>query len=252
MNDERWRKKNNWMTSERRKDAERHLSIGNEDLDCLNHSNHCVRPIDCVGVRHVWLRCRRPCVVRGNMISRCRKAFAPPPLLARSSGYEEVRRESSDSLWGLMLINRYWKTPSEKSDTSGTIKYRHSKYRHSADVHQTLLSLQRRAWEVNSQEKHENLCGDTYTVKSVKDSVCEDKSDEIYPSYLAETRRAPSEIAKAISKLLNKRLSISEQDIADLPKLSWKSVKMTLSQIFTMKKFSWWTPLQSPAVASNR
>jgi hypothetical protein len=72
----------------------------------------------------------------------------------------------------------------------------------------------------------------------VKDSVYEDESDEIYPSYFAETRRPPSDIAKAISKPLNKRPSISRQDIAELPKLSWKLVKITLSQIFTMKKFS--------------
>jgi hypothetical protein len=63
------------------------------------------------------------------------------PLLAISSGYEARRRESSDSLWSLMLTDRYWETPAEKSGIAGTIKYRHSKYGHSADLHQTLLSL---------------------------------------------------------------------------------------------------------------
>jgi hypothetical protein len=61
-------------------------------------------------------------------------------------------------------------------------------------------------------------------------------TDEIYPSYFAETRSPPFDIAKAISKLLNKRRSISRQDIAELPKLSWKLMKRILSQIFTVKK----------------
>jgi hypothetical protein len=61
--------------------------------------------------------------------------------------------------------------------------------------------------------------GDGYTAGSVKNWVCEDESDEIYPSCFAETRRRPSDIAKAISKLLNKRPLISRQDITELPKL---------------------------------
>jgi hypothetical protein len=44
--------------------------------------------------------------------------------------------ELSDSFWSLMSINRYWETPAEKSGTSLTIKYRHSKYGHCADVQQ--------------------------------------------------------------------------------------------------------------------
>jgi protein-arginine kinase activator protein McsA len=79
---------------------------------------------------------------------------------------------------------------------------------------------------------------DAYTAEFVKDWVCEAESDEIYPSYFAEIQCQPSDIAKALSKLLNKRPSISRQDIAELPKLSCKLVKRTLSQIFTMKKFS--------------
>jgi hypothetical protein len=71
----------------------------------------------------------------------------------------------------------------------------------------------------------------------VKDLVCEDDSDEIYPSYFAGTQDPPSDIAKAISKPLSKIPSISRQDIAELPKVTWKLVKRTLSQIFTMKKF---------------
>jgi hypothetical protein len=39
----------------------------------------------------------------------------------------------------------------------------------------------------------------------VKDWVCEDESDEIYPRYSAQPQRPPSVIVKAISKLLNKK-----------------------------------------------
>jgi hypothetical protein len=35
------------------------------------------------------------------------KIFVPAPILAISSGSEEVRQEPSDSLWTLMLITRY-------------------------------------------------------------------------------------------------------------------------------------------------
>jgi hypothetical protein len=42
----------------------------------------------------------------------------------------------------------------------------------------------------------------------VKDWVWKDESDEIDPRNFAETWRPPFDIAKAISKLLNKRPSI--------------------------------------------
>jgi hypothetical protein len=79
---------------------------------------------------------------------------------------------------------------------------------------------------------------DAYTAESVKYWVCEDDGDEIYPTSFSETRSPPSDIAKEISQLLNKRPSISRQDIADSPKVSCKLVKRTFTQVFTMKKFS--------------
>jgi hypothetical protein len=57
--------------------------------------------------------------------------------------------------------------------------------------------------------------GEAYTAQSVKGWVCEDDSDEIYPSYFADTWDPPSDIAKAISKPLNKKPSISRQHIAE-------------------------------------
>jgi hypothetical protein len=78
---------------------------------------------------------------------------------------------------------------------------------------------------------------DAYTAEFVKYWVCEDDGDEISPTSFFETRSPPSDIAKAISQLLNKIPSISRQDIADPPKGRCKLVKRTLSQIFTMKKF---------------
>jgi hypothetical protein len=71
--------------------------------------------------------------------------------------------------------------------TSGTIKYRHSKYWHCPDAHQTLLSLQRTAWEINSREKRENLCVGCLYCRIRERLGLPDERDEIYPSYFAET-----------------------------------------------------------------
>jgi hypothetical protein len=92
---------------------------------------------------------------------------------------------------------------------------------------------------------------DTETAESVKYWVCEDESDEIDLPYFSETRSPSSDIAKAISKLLNKRSSISKQDIAGSPRVSCKLVRQTLSKVFTMKKFTLRLALRPPMVASK-
>jgi protein-arginine kinase activator protein McsA len=78
---------------------------------------------------------------------------------------------------------------------------------------------------------------DACPAESVKYWVCEDDSDEIYPTHFSESWIPPCDIAKAISQLLNKRASISRLNIAESPKVSCKSVKRTLGQVFARKKF---------------
>jgi hypothetical protein len=79
---------------------------------------------------------------------------------------------------------------------------------------------------------------DTYNAESVKDSAANDESNETDSMYFCRARGPPSDIAKEISKLLNKENSISSPHIADSPRESCRLVKRILSKIFTMKKFS--------------
>jgi hypothetical protein len=78
---------------------------------------------------------------------------------------------------------------------------------------------------------------DAYTAESVKYWVCRADSDEIYPISFFETLSPPADIAKPILHLLNKKPSISRQDIVHSPKVSYKLVKRAPSQVFTMKAF---------------
>jgi hypothetical protein len=68
---------------------------------------------------------------------------------------------------------------------------------------------------------------------------------------LLQDPSAHSDIAKAVSKVLNQKLSISRQDIAASFRASRKLVKATLSQVFAMKKFGLWSTLGVHTVAPN-